>query len=117
FGVTPFLEMTAMAESGTIEPWDPYLPEGVLEDLHPAIREEGTYNGQLYVWPFLLDVIVQGWNADQVAKAGLDPEVAPKNWDEFIANAQKVKDSGAAPFGLTFDAHDWRSLIPITHSI
>ncbi len=26
-------------------------------------------------------------------------------------------DSGVAPFGLYFDYHDWRSLIPITHSI
>jgi multiple sugar transport system substrate-binding protein len=116
-GVTPFLEMIALVESGTIEPWDPYLPEGVLDDLVPATREEGTYNGSLYVWPFLLDVIVQGWNARLVEEAGLDPEVAPANWDEYIANAQQVQDSGAAQFGLTFDFHDWRSLIPITHSI
>jgi len=116
-GVTPFLEMIALADSGTIEPWDPYLPAGAMDDLIPATREEGTYNGSLYVWPLLLDVIVQGWNADLVKKAGLDPEVAPKNWDEFLANAQKVKDSGAAPYGLVFDFHDWRSLIPITHSI
>ena len=27
-GVTPFLEMIALAESGTIEPWDQYLPAG-----------------------------------------------------------------------------------------
>jgi multiple sugar transport system substrate-binding protein len=116
-GVTPFLEMIALADSGTIEPWDPYLPAGALDDLIPATREEGTYNGSLYVFPLLLDVIVQGWNAEIVEKAGLDPEVAPKNWDEYLANAQKVKDSGAAPYGCIFDFHDWRSLIPITHSI
>jgi hypothetical protein len=116
-GVTPFLEMIAMAESGTIEAWDPYMPEGVLDDIQPAIKEEGSYNGSFYVWPFLLDVIVQGWHADIVAKADLDPEVAPKNWDEYLANARKVMDSGAAPFGCTFDFHDWRSLLPITHSI
>jgi ABC-type glycerol-3-phosphate transport system substrate-binding protein len=116
-GVTPFLELIALADTGTIEPWDPYLPAGALDDLLPATRAEGTYNGSLYVFPLLLDVIVQGWNAEIVAKAGLDPEVAPKNWDEYLANAQKVKDSGAAPYGCIFDFHDWRSLIPITHSI
>ncbi|MCC6792471.1 MAG: extracellular solute-binding protein [Thermomicrobiales bacterium] len=116
-GVTPFLEMIALAESGTIEPWDPYLPAGAADDLVPATREEGTYKGGLYVWPLLLDVIVQGWNAGIIEKAGLDPEVAPKNWDEYLANAQKVKDSGAAPYGCTFDFHDWRSLLPVTHSI
>jgi ABC-type glycerol-3-phosphate transport system substrate-binding protein len=116
-GVTPFLEMIALADSGTIEPWDPYLPAGTLEDLLPPTKAEGTYNNSLYVFPLLLDVIVQGWNAEIVGKAGLDPEVAPANWDEYIANAQKVQDSGAADYGCVFDFHDWRSLIPITHSI
>lgn len=116
-GVTPFLEMLPFIETGTIEPWDPYIPADVLKDLPAAMKAEGTSNGKIYVWPVLLDVIVQGWNAEQVKKAGLDPEQAPRTWDELIANAKKVKDSGAAQFGVTFDAHAWRSLIPITHSI
>ena len=116
-GVTPFLEMIQLAESGSIEPWDPYLPEGFLDNMPESIRNEGTYNGSFYVWPFLLDITIQSWNADLVEKAGLDPAVAPKNWDEYLANAKTVVDSGAAPFGCTFDFHAWRSLIPITHSI
>jgi ABC-type glycerol-3-phosphate transport system substrate-binding protein len=116
-GATPFLEMIQLVESGSIEPWDPYLPEGLLDDLPESIRNEGTYDGKFYVWPFLLDIAVQAWNGDLVAKAGLDPEVAPKNWEEYIANAKTVQESGAAPFGCTFDFHAWRSLIPITHSI
>lgn len=85
-GVTPFLEMISLAETGTIEPWDPYLPAGALDDLLPATRAEGTYQAStdtkpgLYVWPFLLDVIVQGWHHGVVAKAGLDPEKAPATW-------------------------------------
>jgi ABC-type glycerol-3-phosphate transport system substrate-binding protein len=109
--------MVQLEAADVIEPWDPYLPEGMLEDLFPPIREEGSYQGQFYVWPWLLDVIVQGWNAELVTAAGLDPEVAPVTWDEYLANAQKIIDSGAAPFGCTFDYHPWRSLIPITHSI
>ncbi len=116
-GVTPFLEMIQLADSGSIEPWDDYLPAGFLDNLPESIKNEGSYNGKFYIWPFLLDICVQSWNADLVEKAGLDPSVAPKNWDEFLANAKTVQDSGAAPFGLTFDFHAWRSLIPITHSI
>ena len=116
-GVTPFLEMIQLVESDVIEPWDEYLPEGLLDTIFAPIREEGTYEGKFYVWPFLLDVIVQGWNADVVQRAGLDPEATPTTWDEYIANAQKIVDSGVAPFGCTFDFHAWRSLIPITHSI
>ncbi|MFN8592444.1 MAG: hypothetical protein U0031_13380 [Thermomicrobiales bacterium] len=116
-GVTPFLEMVQLVEADVIEPWNPYLPDGLLDDIFPPIRAEGSYKDQFYVWPWLLDVIVQGWNAKLVTAAGLDPDAAPVTWDDYLANAQKVKDSGAAPFGCTFDFHPWRSLIPITHSI
>jgi len=116
-GGTPFLEMIALVNTGTIEPWDQYLPEGMIDDFVPATREEGTYDGKLYVWPLLLDICVQASNADLVEKAGLDPTTAPKTWDEFIENARKVQESGVAPFGLVFDNRDWRSLIPVTHSI
>jgi hypothetical protein len=116
-GVTPFLEMIALADSGAIEPWDPYLPEGFLDNIPASIRAEGTYNDSFYVWPFLLDIIVQAWNGEFVEKAGLDPNVAPATWDELIANAKTIQESGAAPFGVTYDFHAWRSLLPITHSI
>ena len=116
-GVTPFLEMLQLVQTGTIEPWDPYVTDEIKADLFPATLAEGTVDGSWYVWPLLLDIAVQASNASILEKAGIDPEVAPVTWDEFIANAQKVKESGAAPYGLTFDNRDWRSLIPVTHSI
>ncbi len=116
-GVTPFLEMIQLVESGAIEPWGPYLPEGTAEDVLAPALAEGTYKDQFYVWPLLLDITVQGWNARILEAAGLDPEVGPKTWDEFLANSAKIVESGAAPYGCVFDFHDWRSLIPITHSI
>jgi multiple sugar transport system substrate-binding protein len=116
-GVTPFLEMVQLADGGVIEPWDAYIDPALLESIQPAVRAESTYNDKFYVWPFLLDVIVQGWNSEILTRAEIDPEAAPATWDEFLANARTVRDSGAAPFGCTFDFHAWRSLIPITHSI
>jgi hypothetical protein len=116
-GVTPFAEMIALIETGTIEPWDPYLPPGLLDDLPPAVVAEGSHQGNFYVWPFLLDVVVQGWHGELVAGAGLDPDVAPATWDEYLANARRLKESGVAPFGCTYAVFAWRSLIPIAHSI
>jgi multiple sugar transport system substrate-binding protein len=115
-GVTPFVEMAKLIASGTIEPWDPYLPAGVLDDMLPAIREECTVDGKLYVWPFLLDIIVEAQNNAITSKAGL-PDTTPENWDAYLANAKTVLDKGVAQYGCTFDAHGWRSLDPITHSI
>ena len=115
-GMTPFVEMGALIESGTIEPWDKYIPKSVLADLIPSIRQEATYQGHIWSFPFLLDIIIQAWNGELVKKAGLDPNKAPKTWDEFIANAKKVVSSKAAPYGAVFDAHGWRSLAPIAHT-
>jgi multiple sugar transport system substrate-binding protein len=115
-GMTPFVEMAQLIEADVIEPWDPYMPNDVKTDIVTSVLNEVSYQGKIWSWPFLLDVIVLGWHAGIVQKAGLDPEAPPKTWDELIAAARKIKQTGAAPFGCTFDAHGWRSLAPITHS-
>ncbi len=115
-GQTPFVEMSAFIKAGVIEPWDPYIPKDVLDDILPSIRAECTVDGKLYSWPFLLDVIGSAWHSGITGKAGL-PDVAPATWDEFLAGAKKIVDTKAAPWGATFDSHGWRSLVPITHSM
>ena len=115
-GATPFVDMAALVKTGAIEPWDDYIPKDVLDDILPAVREESTFDGKLYHWPFLLDVIVQAYNEKLTTDAGL-PDTAPVDWDEYLANSQAVLDKGTARYGCTFDAHGWRSLCPITHSI
>ena len=115
-GQTPFVEMSAMIEADVIEPWDPYIPQEVLDDMIPAIRDECTIDGKLYGWPFLLDVAGTGWHSGITNEAGL-PDTAPETWDELLERAKAVVDAGAAPFGATFDAHGWRSLAPMTHSL
>ncbi|PKO21893.1 MAG: ABC transporter substrate-binding protein [Chloroflexi bacterium HGW-Chloroflexi-1] len=115
-GVTPFVEMGQLIASGAIEPWDPYIPKDVLDDMIPSIREECSVDGKLYCWPFLLDVIVEAQNNALISAAGL-PDKIPVDWDEYLASAKTVMEKGAAKYGCTFDAHGWRSLAPITHSI
>jgi ABC-type glycerol-3-phosphate transport system substrate-binding protein len=108
--------MSAMLEADVIEPWDPYIPQDVLDDIIPSIREENMIDGKMYGWPFLLDVIGTGWHSGFTTTAGL-PDAAPATWDDYLANAKAIMDSGAAPFGATFDSHGWRSLAPFTHSM
>jgi multiple sugar transport system substrate-binding protein len=115
-GMTPFVEMSAMIKADVIEPWDNYIPKDVIDDILPSIRQECTVNGKLYSWPFLLDVIGSGWHSGLTGKAGL-ADAAPATWDDFLAGAKKIVDSKAAPWGATFDAHGWRSLAPIAHSM
>ena len=115
-GMTPFVEMAGLIKADVIEPWDNYIPKDVIDDLIPAIRDECTVNGKLYSWPFLLDIIVEAQNNALVSKAGL-PDKIPADWDEYLADAKAILDKNAAKYGCTFDAHGWRSLAPITHSI
>jgi ABC-type glycerol-3-phosphate transport system substrate-binding protein len=115
-GQTPFVEMSAMIAADVIEPWDPYIPKEVLDDIIPSIREECTIDGKLYGWPFFLDVIGNSWHSGLTTTAGV-PDDAPATWDDHLARAKAVVDSGAAPFGATFDSHGWRSLAPMTHSM
>jgi len=115
-GMTPFVEMAGLIKAGVIEPWDDYIPKDIIDDILPAIRAECTVDGKLYSWPFLLDVIVQGNNGTLIKNAGLT-DFTPATWDDYLAGAQTILDKGVARYGCTFDAHGWRSLAPITHSL
>ncbi len=78
-GVTPFLEMLQLVETGTIEPWDAYVTDEDKADLFPATLAEGTTDGSWYVWPLLLDICVQASNAGILEKAGIDPDSLPSH--------------------------------------
>jgi ABC-type glycerol-3-phosphate transport system substrate-binding protein len=114
-GMTPFVEMSALIQADVIEPWDNYIPKDVLNDIIPSIRAECTVNGKLYSWPFLLDIITMGWNKGQSDAAGIS--AMPTTWDELQTASKQIIDKKAAPYGVVFDAHGWRSLAPIAHSI
>ena len=115
-GQTPFVEMSAMIKADVIEPWDNYIPKDVLDDIIPSIREECTIDGKLYGWPFLLDVIGTGWHSGLTTQ-GRPARRGARDLGRLPGRAKKVVDSEAAPWGATFDAHGWRSLAPITHSM
>ena len=114
-GMTPFVEMSQLVAADVIEPWDNYIPKEVLDDILPAIRDECSLNGKVYTWPFLLDITGMGVNTELTSKAGTNDQ--PTIWDDYLANGKKIIDSKAAPYGVTFDAHGWRSLAPFTHSL
>lgn len=115
-GQTPFVEMAALVAAQVTEPWDDHLSQDIIDAIIPSVRDECTFDGQLYNFPFLVDIIVSAWNSELVSEAGLDPDDPPATWDDLLERAEQVVESGAAPYGVTFDAHGWRSLAPIAHS-
>lgn len=116
-GMTPFVEMASLIKAGVIEPWDDYIPKEkrLTTSFRPSAPNVLSMASCIR-GPFLLDIIVQGYNSNITTAGGL-ADAPPANWDEFLANSQAVLDAGAARYGCTFDAHGWRSLAPITHSL
>ena len=106
-----------MIKAGVIEPWDDYIPKDVLDDMIPSIRAEGTIDGKLYGWPFLLDVIGNSWHSGLTTKAGLADKAPDDLGRASCAMPRPIVDLQAAPFGAAFDDRGWRSLAPMTHSM
>lgn len=97
--VKPVYEL--MAEAG--EKFDPnvYLP---------AIKAYySTAQGKMLSMPFNSSTPIFYYNKDAFAKAGLDPEKAPKTWPEVIDAAKKVRASGHA-CGLTTAWVTWTQM-------
>src|SRR6185437_10769202 len=55
-GMTPFLDLAALHAVNAIEPWDPYMPASVKNDMPMSVQQEGTIDGKMYDWPMLLDL-------------------------------------------------------------
>jgi multiple sugar transport system substrate-binding protein len=51
----------------------------------------GTADGKEHVLPFVLDLSMLFWNKELFTEAGLDPEKAPANLEEFAAAAKKIQ--------------------------
>lgn len=56
-----------------------------LEAVDPVTREASDYGeGVMYAYPqYGADIYGLTWNKDYFAEAGLDPEIPPKDWEEF----------------------------------
>jgi multiple sugar transport system substrate-binding protein len=51
----------------------------------------GTYEGNEHVLPFVQDLSMLFWNKELFEEAGLDPEVAPANLEEFAEAAKAIQ--------------------------
>lgn len=71
---------------------------GVQEDFPAALVEAGIYDGEPYLLPFGYHYVAMFYNPEVMAAAGITD--MPTTWDEMIAAADKLVDSGVKPFAL-----------------
>jgi sn-glycerol 3-phosphate transport system substrate-binding protein len=90
-----------MAEAG--EKFDP-------KSFLPAITGYySTADGKMLSMPFNSSTPIFYYNKDAFAKAGLDPEKAPKTWPEAFDAAKKIRASGH-PCGITTAWVTWTQM-------
>jgi len=80
-----------------------------LNSFYPALMENGKADGKTWGVPFQRSTIVMYYNKDMFRAAGLDPEMPPTSWEEFISMGKKLTtkdDSGTV--------QQWGAMIPST---
>ena len=83
-----------LADKGLLMPLDQSMfSEVSIDDMHPALLDAYTFDGQLYGLPTDLDMGMLFYNKDLFAEAGLPEPTADWTWDDF-ADAAKALTSG-----------------------
>ncbi|MQW05601.1 extracellular solute-binding protein [Sinorhizobium meliloti] len=93
----------AFAAAGQLEDltdWSKALP--YFNSLSPSHVKLGIYEDKIYGLPLTVETSIFAWNKDLYEKAGLDPEKAPKTWEEITANAEKIRALGGDTYGFYF---------------
>jgi ABC-type glycerol-3-phosphate transport system substrate-binding protein len=125
-GMTPFAEMSSLIAADVIEPWDNYIPQDVLNDLIPSVRNECTVDGHLYSWPFLLDIIrvdneaafwttgaclfKYGQNKNQAAAYMTSLTYSPGIWKDSISGTPTAHPGQLPPYESIYAG--WSSARP-----
>jgi multiple sugar transport system substrate-binding protein len=69
------------------------IDEALLSDTYERrFLEAGTVDGQVYVVPWQVSVPLWFYNKDLYTQAGLDPEVTPSTYEEFLTHARAIAE-------------------------
>ncbi len=93
-------DMFTLIDNELIEPYDAIATsEGDktwIKSFYPAFMENSQSGGHTWGIPFQRSTVVQYWNKDLFKAAGLDPDKAPKTWDEMVSFGKKLTKKDAS---------------------
>jgi alpha-glucoside transport system substrate-binding protein len=85
------------AERGEIKPID-FAKDTITQNYSQSNVELGTFDGKLYSFLFKgANKSTVWYNVPAFQDAGVEP---PKTWDDFLAAAQTIKDSGVPAYSI-----------------
>lgn len=94
-----------LVKSNALEPLDDFIAADStfdIDDFYPLLVNYDMMDGKRYALPMSANNMQVIWNKDLFAKAGLDPEVAPKTWDEMQQMAETCADPQNGVVGFEF---------------
>lgn len=86
--------MSAFNGAQILEPLEGILDQAVIDDLIPVYKEATMYNGKLCSVAWMPHPVAMFYNKDLFEKAGLDPEMPPKTWEEMENAIEKISALG-----------------------
>jgi raffinose/stachyose/melibiose transport system substrate-binding protein len=81
-----------------VAPISSYVPKS--ETAHWINTNENTYKGQIMAMPLYLIGVPLVWNKQMFRQAGLNPNVGPATWAQFLADCKALKAHGITPLGM-----------------
>ncbi|HEV8636627.1 MAG TPA: extracellular solute-binding protein, partial [Chloroflexota bacterium] len=95
-GYAAYATVATWEEGDAIAPWDGLIAKEDFDDLLPTARQEMTYKGKLWLFPYRISPIGIGWRPQIFKEVGL-PNKFPTTWDEFLENCQKIEKAKSTP--------------------
>ncbi len=93
-------DMFTLIDDDLIEPYDAIATsasdQAWIKSFYPAFMENSQAGGHTWGIPFQRSTIVQYWNKEAFKAAGLNPDQAPKTWDEMVAFGKKLTKRDAS---------------------
>ena len=87
------------AQNGLVMPLDDVI--GDTSDYNEAAIDYVTWNDQIWGMPYRIEALAVIYNRSMFEAAGLDPDAPPETWDELLAAAQALNETGVSGFAIT----------------
>ncbi len=99
--VLNYAEVALNSLDGKYTALDDYMSESCFTDLLPNVEAVTNVNGSHYVYPWFVEPYsILFYSKSAFSAAGLDPDKAPKSWDELCAYAQTLKNNTNYDYGI-----------------
>jgi ABC-type glycerol-3-phosphate transport system substrate-binding protein len=102
--------LAKLASKNALLDLDPYVPPVFRDEILPVALSSCYYKDKLWGLPDQTNGLCLFYNRAMFVEAGLDPEVPPATWDEFVEYGKKLTNEAKGVYGCGLSNSLWWSL-------